>query len=46
MTGVRMDNEGTYQAICDCGWEMYDIETIETAGHLLDLHRGEEHFDE
>jgi hypothetical protein len=36
----------TYDVRCSCGWEALDVETLETAGHLLALHRGDEHFDE
>jgi hypothetical protein len=43
--GVFMVGD-TYEAWCPCGWSGIDVETVESAGHLLDLHRGDEHFDD
>jgi hypothetical protein len=38
--------EGTYDVLCrNCDWQVFNVETLETAGHLGDLHVGDEHFD-
>lgn len=45
--GVFMNPGGDYRSVCGlCEWAEYDVPTLETAGHLFDLHRGDEHFDE
>lgn len=44
---VLQTEEGLYDVLCClCEWFELDVETLETAGHLGDLHYGDEHFDE
>ena len=41
-----VQTEGDYEAFCQlCDWHILGVETLESAGHLGDLHVGDEHFD-
>ena len=41
-----VQTEDGYEAFCRlCEWHVLGVETLETAGHLGELHAGDEHFD-